>query len=247
MRRLPTGILVVTLAVAAFLATGPGLQAQGLSAKLDPTGMIHLMSGDVELAALELNAHGPQWKHASQADATAQVSDLPNQAGKRFVGTLPVPDSGGALAFTETVQALALGLRVEYEVGVTQAMTLDGLQVSVNLPVARYGGKTLIVTRLEEDPQPLTLPAEQTPGVGQLWSGQGSKLELDRGTDQALTIDLQGPADVLVQDLRQWQQPLFEIRFPAIMEDPARAVTPADKFHLLLTLTLAAPAKLVGP
>jgi hypothetical protein len=53
---------------------------------------------------VELNAHGPEWKYAPQTSAAAEVSDLPDQAGKRFVGTLKVPNvDGGAIAFTESV------------------------------------------------------------------------------------------------------------------------------------------------
>jgi hypothetical protein len=243
------------LAAALLLGAASGLCAQqtlsaeaALSAKLDPSGLVRVVAGDVELAVIELNAHGPEWQHAPQAGATARVTDLPDQAGKQFVGTLPVPNTeGGALAFTEILGALPQGLRLEYEVGVTKAMRLNGLQVSVLLPVAEYGGKELVITRPEDDPQVVTLPQEQRENMAQVWGGDGAKMEAAKGTDQAVTIELQAAADVVVQDLRQWKQPSFEIRFPAIMEDPPREVAAEDRFHLVLTVTFAAPVRLVGP
>ena len=142
---------------------------------------------------------------------------------------------------------LPQGLRVEYEVGVTQALKLNGLQVSLYLPVAAYGDKELVITVPDQEPQGVPLPAEPRLEAPQLWGGEGSKLELGAGTDQAITIELRAAADLVVQDLRKWEQPNFEVRFPAIMEDPPREIAAADRFHLDLTLTFATPVKLVGP
>ncbi len=249
MCRLRAGMIVVSLLAAGLLGAVPGLRAQDtLAAKLDPSGLIRVLAGETELAAIEFNAHGPEWKHAPQASATAQVSDLPENAGKRFVGTLPVPNTeGGAVEFTETVMPLPQGLRLEYDVGVNQATRLNGLQVSICLPVARYADKEVVITRPDEDePQVVALPKEQGEAA-QLWAGEGAKVEVATGTNQAVTIELQAAASSVIQDLRQWERPTFEIRFPAIMEDPPREVAADDKFHLVLTVTFAAPVELAGP
>ncbi len=249
MDRLRAGTIVVSLVAAVLLGAAPGLWAQEtLSAKLDPSGMVRVVAGDVELATIQLNAHGPGWQYAPQVSATARVSDLPDQAGKQFVGTLPVPNTdGGALEFTETLRPLPQGVRLEYEVGVTQAMKLNGLQVSICLPVAQYAGKELVIARPDSDPRVATLPQEQRENTFQVWGGEGAKIEVAKGTDQAITIELRAAADVVIQDLRQWDQPTFEIRFPAIMEAPAREVAVEDRFHLDLTVTFAAPVQLAGP
>jgi len=67
--------------IALLVSTGTWAQ-EGLSAKLDPSGMIRVLKGNTELAMIELNAHGPAWKHAPQTDATAEVSDLADKTGK---------------------------------------------------------------------------------------------------------------------------------------------------------------------
>lgn len=249
MSRSQARAMLVSVAVAVLLVAPNGSWAQEtLSAKLHATGVARVARGDVELAMIELNAHGPQWKHAPQASATAQVSDLPDQAGKRFVGTLPIPNTdGGAIKFTETVKALPQGLELEYDVGMVTDIRLNGLQVSICLPVSQYASKELMITKPGGDPQIVTLPQEQRGETFQVWAGEGAKIEVAKGTDDAITIELRAAADVLVQDLRQWDRPTFEIRFPAIMENQGIDMAAEDRLHLDLTVTFAAPVKLKGP
>jgi hypothetical protein len=248
---------MMILTAAVLLAAAPGLRAQtapatpatptALTIKPDPSGEIRVLGADGELVSLALNAHGPQWKHAPQSTATATSTALPGGAGQKIVGTLPVPNTdGGALKFTETLTPLPSGFRVEYEVGVTQALKLNGLQVSLLLPVARFGGKELRIERPEGDPQLATFPVDQRPDQPGIWGGEGSTLAVAPGTEQAITIELLAPADVVVQDLRQWEQPVFEIRFPALMEE-SREIAADDQFHLVLTVTFAAPLKWAAP
>ena len=249
MSRLQARTVVVSVAATVLLAAASGLWAQEtLSAKLDASGMVRVTRGDVELAMIELNAHGPEWKHAPQASATAEVSDLPDQAGKRFVGTLPIANTdGGAIRFTESVKPLPQGLQLEYDISMTRAMKLNGLQVSICLPVAQYAGKEVVVAQPEGEPQIVGLPQEQQAQRFVLWTGEGAKVEVAKGTDEAVTMELRAATDVVIQDLRQWDRPTYEIRFPAIMEDQGRDVAAEDKFHLDLTVTFAAPVKLEAP
>jgi len=161
---------------------------------------------------------------------------------------LPIPNTdGGAIQYTESVKALPQGLQLEYDLGVTGAMRLNGLLVSIYLPVARYGGKEVVVAQPLGESQIVGLPQEQQERTFQVWAGQGAKIEVAEGTDEAVTIELRAATDVVIQDLRQWDSPVFEIRFPAIMEDQGRDVAAEDKFHLDLTVTFAAPVKLEAP
>ena len=249
MSRLQAGMVLVSVLLAAVFAAASGGWAQEtLTAKLGPSGMVRLLRGNTELAMIELNAHGTDWTHAPQESATAQVSDLPDRAGKRFEGTLPIPTAAGAgIQFIESVKALPQGLRLEYDLNMTGAMKLNGLQLSVNLPVAQYGGEDVTIPQLDGDPEAATLPQEESANNFQVWSGEGAKIEVARDTDDAITIELRAPTDIVVQDLRRWEHPIFEIRFPAIMEDGGRDVSADDRFHLDLTVSLPAPVKLQGP
>lgn len=222
--------------------------AQGaLTVKLDPTGLVHVYSGDAELAMIELNAHGTGWLNAPQSSATAQLSDLPGQAGKRCVGTLPVPNTDAALQFSETVRTLPQGLQLEYEVSAAKAVKLNGLQVSVNLPTVRFAGKELAVSQPDGDPQIGAFPLLQQDQNTQVWAGPGDRVAVAKGTADAVTVQMRAATDVLIQDLRRWEHQIFEIRFPAIMEDGGRDVTPDARFHLDLTIMFAGPVKFARP
>ena len=243
------GMAPLGLAAALLLASAGVLRsADTLTAKLDASGMIQISRAGVELAMIELNAHGSGWQHAPQRTATAEVGDLPGQTGKQFAGVLPIPKSeGGAIRYTERVKALPQGFQLEYDLAVTQPVRLSGLQFSVSLPVAPYAGKEVLVSQLGDEPELVGLPQEQSKDRFQLWSGQGARVEVNKGGVAAITVELRAAADVVVQDLRQWGNPVYEIHVPAIMEDPGREVSAADRFHLDVTVTFASPVKLEGP
>ena len=236
------------VAVAVLPAMSASWAQEALVARPQATGMVQVSRGDGELAVIELNAHGPGWQHASQASAAAGFSALPEGAGTRFVGSLPIPNTeGGAIQYTQTVTPLPRGLRIEYDLSMAQAMRLNGLQVSVNLPVARYGGAEVMISQPHGQAQIAGLPAQPREGAAQIWSGQGARIEAAQGTAEAVTVELRAATDVVIQDLRQWESEVFEIRFPAIMEDAGRAVAAGDRFHLDLTVSFAAPVTLEAP
>jgi hypothetical protein len=236
--------LVVALALGAVACWAQ----ETVNAKLAPSGLLELSLGKTALGTIELNAHGAKWTHAPQADAKMTVTDLPNKGGKRFVGELPVPETdGGAIRFTETVRPLSQGVRLDYDLSMSKEMKLNGLQFSLNLPVDTFAGKEVIVSELHADPRLVGLPKEQQGECYQLWSGQGAKIEVAKGKPEAITIELRASTDVVIQDLRKWDHPIFEIRFPAIMQDPGRPMKAGEKFHLDLTVTFASPVQLQGP
>jgi len=241
-------MLRTVIAIGVLLAVATGAVAQEpLTATVEPSGTVRVLAAGAELAMIELNAHATGWKYVPQADATAQVSDLPNQAGKRISGTLPIDGAGGALSFTQTVKPIAQGLQLEYDVSVAKTVRLNGLQVSVCLPTARFAGKELLIGQPDRDPEIGSFPQQPNPQSFQVWSGQGERVEAARGTPEAVAVRLRAATDIVVQDLRRWEHETFEIRFPAIMEDAGREVTPDDRFHLDFTVTFTAPVKLTGP
>lgn len=235
-----TGLMIgIVLLAAPAWAQGP------LTATLHESGMIEVTGNGTQIATIDLNAHGPNWQHAPQQTATGQITDLSSATEKRVEGTLPIPNTeGGALEFTETVTALPQGLRLEYEVSASQTMRVYGLQLSVNLPVATHGGAEVMVLQPHVDPEIAGLPSEHTEGRSQLWSGSGATVKVADGTDHAVTIELRAATDVIIQDLREWEHDVFEVRFPAIMEGGGYELTAHDRFHLDLTITFAGPLSL---
>lgn len=237
-------VAVLVTGIVLFVVLVGGAWGQEITAKLQPSGLIVVSKGGMELARIDLNAHGPGWKNAPQETATAQNADTPPGTGRKLTGTLPVPGTEGALTFTESVTPTGQGLKLEYDVGVTKAIKLNGLQVSVMLPVAQYGGKEIVVTHPEQEVRTATLPAEAPGDNAQVFGGEGARVEVAKGTPEAITLEVQAPTDLLIQDLRKWEHPIYEIRFPAIMEDGGREIAAEDKFHLAVTVTFAEALKL---
>lgn len=219
-----------------------------LTVKLHPSGMVEAIHGSTSLAVIDLNAHGAGWDYASQKDAKAKVSELPGKTGKRLEGSFEIPKAeGGAIRYTETVRPLSEGVHIEYDLVLTKTMKINGLQVSFSLPEAQYAGKEMLVSQLSGDPTLVGFPEEQAEGRSQVWTGSGSKVDLAKDTDESITIELRAATDVLVQDLRRWDSPFFEIRFPAITDQSGREIAAGTRFHLDLIVTFGAPVKLVGP
>lgn len=229
--------LIAQFAAATLIGAGGSAGQEVLSARLERSGLIRVFQGKTELAMIELNAHGPEWKHAPQETATATIDPLPGDAGRKVTGTLPIPNTnGGVLQFTEMVKALPNGLALEYEVRADAATRLNGLQVSICLPVAQYAGQEIEIPQMEGETEIVGLPAQQRPAF-QIWAGEGAKVHVAKDTPKALTAELRAPTDVVIQDLRQWEHDIYEIRFPAIMQDEGRDVVAGEAFHLELTLT----------
>ncbi len=240
---------VVVALLVVMTAVGMAVAQEGLVARTDPCGLIHVMRGEAEVARIELSGHGPGWQHAGQKTAVAEVTELPDGA-LRFAGRLPVPSTseGASLSFTQTVSELPQGLRIVYDIGVNGPMQLAGLQASVHLPVALYAGKEAIVSQPYAEPTILALPVEPSAaGAHQLWNGDGARVESAAGTADAVSIQLRAPTNVVIQDLRQWEQPVYEVRLPAIMQDPGRQMTADDHFHLDLVVAFAEPVELRAP
>ena len=237
-----------TLAVVAVGTAPRAWSEDALLAVLDPSGTVRVRRGDKVLATFELNAHGPGWSHAPQTDGKATVTDLPGKAGKRVAGLLPVPKTdGGAIQYTQTLATLPRGFRMEYELSMDKTMKINGLQFSVTIPVDGYAGRDVLVAPATGEARLVGLPKEQ-PAAGrfQLWAGQGARVDIAKDTPDAIAIELRAATDVAVQDLRQWEQPVFEIRFPAFSEDAGRELAKGLRFHFDLVVTTAAPLRMVA-
>jgi hypothetical protein len=238
------------IATVAMLTAGGGVWAQGgLTARIDPSGLITVSRGAVEVAMIELSAHGPGWVHAPQESATASFAQAPGSGARRITGSLPIPGSdGGAIDYTQTVSALPQGLRVRYELAMTKAMRLNGLHLSILLPVETHAGSEVMISQPHGDPDIAGLPEEQPEaGSAQLWTGSGSLVEVGKGAADMVTAQLRAATDVIIQDLRQWEHEIFEVRFPAIMDGEGRDVSAEDGFHLDITIGFNAPLTVEGP
>mgnify|MGYP005837099891 CR=1 FL=1 len=253
---------VMALLLLLFLGA-PGAAQDGLTAKLLAQGGVTVMSGGETLAKLSLNAHGPEWVHADQILATAATRAV--EGGKLVEGFLPVPNTdGGAIRFAETLQPTESGFRVGYRLSFVKAITLNGLQISLLLPATAFSGQRVVLHTVPPEPveaedeaaveakpqmQTVMLPARLDAGKWQLATLPALKIEIAPGTARPITItprlpevaesEAAKPPVFVVQDLRQWEQDVFEVRLVLVMTDEGQAMAADESLEAGLELAFA--------
>ncbi|MGQ9730279.1 MAG: hypothetical protein ACUVX8_03320 [Candidatus Zipacnadales bacterium] len=227
--------LVLTWLVAGLVMVGAsGMAQQGLV--LRDTGQVLLKDAEGDLATLELNLHNASWKYASQAEATVTV-EAHGETGKRFTGTLAVPETpGAALSFVETVTPGEEGVKLLFELQPGGPMVLNGLQISLLLPAKRFAGERLIVSRPEEATgRSVILPVELEREKWQLGTYEGNAVQLG-DQEGAVILGIDKTYGLVVQDLRRWERDEFEVRIPLLFANEGETVSNVDRWQVELTL-----------
>lgn len=250
-----THLVCLSWALAVACAPCTALAQGALTAKLAPQGTVTVLSGETVVATLSLNAHGPEWAHVDQPAATASAADAQEGGGRVTQGTLPVPNTDeGAIRFWQTIIPTPNGLSADYLLGATQPLALNGLHVSLLLPVETLSGKTIAVWPLQqgapaEEPEEIAVPAQLDTKQWQLFSGPASKVVVCPGTDDAITIvptafepnevGAGEPPVFFVQDLRRWDHDQVEVRLSLVNADNGQWLTAWDKLHIAVDVTFA--------
>ncbi|MFQ6099592.1 MAG: hypothetical protein ACE5O2_17800, partial [Armatimonadota bacterium] len=127
-----------------------------------------------------------------------------------------------------------------------QPTTLNGLQVSLLLPVNRFLGKQVIVVGPAQRETTVTLPMELDEAKWILHRGSANEIQVAPGTDVAFAVAAQTRTNVVIHDLRRWQQQVFEIRFWQVFQDPAAVVEANREFTLNLAFGFGEPVQIQG-
>ena len=229
------GVALVVVLVGGATAWGqPGLNLTG---RCLPDGRVVVSAGPGVLFTLDLNAHGPNWTNVGQEKATASPTDIVGEGGLNIEGTLPVPNTnGGAVKFSETVWPAEQGFSLAYNLGFTKDMTLNGLQVSMLMPVGGFIGKTLAIQSAGAEVLQVTLPQTWTEQTWQLGDAEGDAILIDTGGAMPIAIRAAEGQRLLLQDLRRWDHDLFELRFTFIFAAAGQPVKADEARNLSLEL-----------
>ena len=241
--RVAVGLLLAGLVGRAQQAEPPAEQ-DGLGLRFTPDGRVQVWAGAEQLMTLELNAHGPKWSHAGQEKATATRADADTErdAGVVFSGSLPVPNTeGGAIEFVETLEPIESGFSAVYKLRPNREVLLNGLQLSLLLPTARFTGKEIALRAAEGEPTRLTLPRELNGEKWVLGAAECNGVEVAPGAPDAIALTTEKAARLVVQDLRQWQKEVFEVRLALITADEGELVSADRRYSVKIDVTFARP------
>lgn len=219
---------------------------QGVVVQPAPTGRLQVLRAGQPVMAVELSTHGKEWTHAPQSRAQAQFTRLTDEPGLLYKGILEVPGAQGPLNFEEAIRPADNGFFVDYKMWFNQPTTLNGLQVSLLLPVNRFLGKQVIVVGPAQRETTVTLPMELDEAKWILHRGSANEIQVAPGTDVAFAVAAQTRTNVVIHDLRRWQQQVFEIRFWQVFQDPAAVVEANREFTLNLAFGFGEPVQIQG-
>jgi hypothetical protein len=241
------GTIALAVVATVVLAGTAAVAQEGIVVQPAPTGRLQVTKAGQPIMAIELSVHGDNWTHAPQSRAQAQVTQLADQPGLLYKGLLQVPGGEGPLNFEETLRPAENGFFADYKMWFNQPTTLNGLQVSLLLPVARYLGKNVVLVGGGGRETTVELPMQLDAQKWVLHQGGGiTEVQIAPGTDVASGVACGGPTNVLVHDLRQWQQQVFEIRFHQVYQQTALTVEANREFKFSLAFGFQEPVTIQG-
>lgn len=189
------------LMVAALVLASP---AANLSASTLANGVVEIHDALGLVGRIVITVHGPNWAGASQESRTARVE----RDGDRFRGAIPMPEgSAGEIRFVERVATERGRVILDYEVEFTQDSPLQGAYVSIYLPVERFINRTARLLPADEE---RVFPEDPN---AQRFAGPARALVCDLGDGQALIIANMAGERVVLEDMRRFGGPVYELRY----------------------------------
>lgn len=207
------------------LATCAAGEEEPIVAKLlppssyDPAGPAVLVEADGELsllgpggvarATIRLGVHGREWALTEQPAADIHGGDLAADV-RTVTGAIPVPGAdGGAVEYEEVVQPQGDGFALTYTIRRAEPLAINSHHLSLSVPLPPHAGQ--IVTMVGEETREVTLPAEH--GELHLARLRARELRFWPGRDDGMTITVDPPTPVLLQDNRRFGSDQLEVRF----------------------------------
>lgn len=173
-------------------------------------GEITIACSNETLARISIGVHGIGWTFADLSQArNVGISRSANEC--TIVGEIPVPRTSATMRFRLIARRLENALGLDCEFRFMQAIRLNSYQVSLFVPIERYAGERVAI----ETPQgrrEFTIP-ERYSGKPFIVSAVAKCIMVAPQRNDGYTIELAEPAEVFVQDNREWGGREIELRF----------------------------------
>lgn len=193
-------------AVVCLLLAVAGCQAAGPMASWGTSGQLYVSDHGQQLAVAEAGLFEAGWAYHAAAPDRAVRTTPPERALKL---TLNDKRTIGVIGKVEAVDG---GCRLEYRFTPPGAVKVNSVHMGWTLPVSRWSG-----ARWEVDGRAGNLP--KTFDQAGLYAGKSSKLVLTATDGQKLELTMESPANVLIQDDRQWGGANYTLRVIGLLGD----------------------------
>jgi len=207
---------------------------------------------------LELNGHGTGWQHVEQSAAEIPQRCRPTPTVRAFSGLLPIPgDRGGLVGFRSCIATEGKMLSAEWQMRPADDILLNGLQASIWLDAAAYKGSTLSLTDVKRryeseqgpvytdtEPVTVTLPLEPEAERFVVFDGYCGQIQVLTDKGIPFTITAPEPYRFIIQDNRQWEHDVFEVRLAFFMAQGGVVFSKEDALAARLLLEFGDEVKM---
>lgn len=170
--------------------------------KLRTSGGIDI--GDVYAEVVHFDSN---WKETEEHDVFQPTVQAPatQPSSKLLTGDFVTPP--GTFKLTEQIDPNDAGIHFSATMASDKELTTNEMSVALNLPVATFGGKQIMV-----DQQAVPMPAAPAAkGEAHMFDTEDAK-EIDLPTPAGTLIITGNNLSILVQDDREWGDPRYGLR-----------------------------------
>jgi hypothetical protein len=168
------------------------------------------------------------------------VADAPGGLG--FAGEIAMPrTNGGRVLYTQRARATETAVELEYDLGFSDAMTIDGITLVLRMPTERFAGGTVALRTGDKEAAVITLPANLE-GY-RIGTGEADRLDIAPDPEPLFSIAVGEPVPLplplrvpfSVVDLRPFHLDEFEVQIGGMMA-AGQAVSVDTHYPLKLSL-----------
>src|SRR5574340_416633 len=181
---------------------------------------------------------GPGWT-GFQAKA---AEDSPRDLGDgrwQYAGSLTPDGQQGAVDYTVTTRPLPGGVELSYQFTTRGDLSLNALLLRLRLPLSFAKGG-----RAQLPGKEVVFPAAY-PGRPSLYYGPGQEAVL-RLSAGRISLSAAAPAQLELQDDREWRDDSFELSFHLFHGEPGRPVPAGSRFQQTLRVEVEGMKKVVN-
>ena len=198
---------------------------------LRPDGGFALQRGErVLIRKARLTVAGENWRGSVDQGALQPAAGFPRRDGTAYVwrGTVTEPVAGVVWTLDQRVEPSADGVRVLYTATPERDCTISEVCVFLDLPVAAWSGKPILLWPSEEGTFPV-----QAPQARHFLSGPARRAALGAAGPERLSLAFDSPTLCTLQDAREFGSDCYQL-YPRL--DAGHSVRAGTAYRLGITL-----------